>query len=73
MVIGGGGSVGKTLRRLALRDRQQKNAAALGDDGKVSPASQGRAARIALGIEIWNFDNRVAVSGAIMRLLDRCC
>jgi hypothetical protein len=52
MVTGGGGPVGKTLRRLALRDLQQQNAAPLGDDGKVSPASQGRAARIALGIEI---------------------
>jgi hypothetical protein len=39
---------------------------------KVSPASQCCAARIALGIEIWNFEDRVAVSDMIIRLLDRC-
>ena len=71
MVIGGGGPVGKTLRRLALRDRQQQNAGALGDDGKVSPASQGRAARIALGIDIWNFEDSVAISAMLVPFSDR--
>jgi hypothetical protein len=39
---------------------------------KVNPASQCWAVRIALGIEIWNFEDRVAVSVTIILLLDRC-
>jgi hypothetical protein len=37
----------------------------------VSPASQCWAARIALGIEIWNFEDRVAVSAMVIPSLDR--
>ena len=40
-------------------------------NAKVRPASQCWAARIALGIEIWNFDDRVAVSLIVILQLDR--
>ena len=39
-----------------------------GMKAKVNPASQCCAVRIALGIEIWNFEDRVAVSAIILRL-----
>jgi len=37
---------------------------------KVSPASQFRAVRVAFGIDIWNFEDRVAVSAMVLLSVD---
>lgn len=41
-----------------------------GMKAKVSPASQFRAVRVAFGIDIWNFEDRVAVSAMVLLSVD---